>query len=207
MRITRTLATCTALLVSATGVSVVMAVGAVGSESAADATKAAKIRNAMSAAPRSVSGDATILDYPAKANGDLVTLRKGSNGWTCLPNDPNTPGNDPICADGQSMKWFDAWFAHAKPHLSADGFAYMLQGGSDPSNSDPFATEPAAGEDWMNVGPHVMVFPKSTKSLKGVSRDMDNGGPWKMYGGTPYAHMMIPVTSSHEGMNGIDVGN
>jgi len=27
------------------------------------------------------------------------------------------------------------------------GFAYTLQGGSDASNTDPFATEPAAGEE------------------------------------------------------------
>ena len=35
----------------------------------------------------------------------------------------------------------------------------MLQGGSDASNTDPFATKPAEGEDWMNAPAHIMVFP------------------------------------------------
>ena len=26
-------------------------------------------------------------------------LRKSSNGWVCVPDDPNTPGGDPMCAD------------------------------------------------------------------------------------------------------------
>jgi hypothetical protein len=198
---TKTLAISGALVAAATGLSVVTAMAASGSESAADITKAAKIANAMSAAPRSVSGEATVLDYPKKAGADFVTLREGSNGWTCLPSDPNTPGNDPICGDAQVMTWFEAWAAHTTPKLTADGFAYMLKGGSDPSNTDPFATEPAAGEHWMTAPAHVMVFPKSTKSLKGLSSDMDNGGPWVMYAGTPYAHMMIPVRGMHSGMH------
>ena len=194
---TKTLALSTALVLAATGLSVAAAVAAPTSHTAADLTKAAKIKSAMSAAPRSVSGDATIMDFPSKPDADFVTLREGGNGWTCFPNDPSTPGVDPICGDGQSMKWFEAWFAHKKPKLDSDGFAYMLRGGSDPSNTDPFATKPAAGEDWMTAPPHVMVFPKHPRSLRGVTSDMDNGGPWVMYAGTPYAHMMIPTRSAH----------
>ena len=33
----------------------------------------------------------------------------------------------------------------------------MLQGGSDASNDDPFATTPPPGEPWVATGPHVMV--------------------------------------------------
>ena len=47
------------------------------------------IQNAMSAGPSSISSDAAILDW------DLNVIREGANGWTCLPDRPDTPGNDP----------------------------------------------------------------------------------------------------------------
>ncbi|HVE26221.1 MAG TPA: hypothetical protein VNC22_12490 [Sporichthya sp.] len=203
---TPTLAVSAALIAAASGLSVATAVAAPSPHGATELTKAAKIKSAMSAAPRSVSGSATILDYP-NADGKFVTLRAGSNDWTCLPDDPSTPGNDPICADAQVMKWFDAWVAHEKPKLDSDGFAYMLKGASDASNTDPFATEPAPGEDWMSSSAHVMVFPKHPRSLRGVTTDMDNGGPWVMFAGTPYAHMMIPTRSPHAGMTGMDMNH
>ena len=34
----------------------------------------------------------------------------------------------------------------------------MLQGGTTPSNVDPFATQPPDGMDWMQEPPHVMIF-------------------------------------------------
>jgi len=55
-----------------------------------------KIQNAMSAAPPAISRHATILDWPAKEGDQPMVLRKGTNEWTCFPDDPGTPGNDPI---------------------------------------------------------------------------------------------------------------
>jgi hypothetical protein len=34
---------------------------------------------------------------------------------------------------------------------------YMLAGGTDASNTDPYATEPAPGADWVRTGRHVMI--------------------------------------------------
>ena len=31
-------------------------------------------------------------------------LRKGTNGWVCVPDDPNTPGKDPVCMNDP---WLD----------------------------------------------------------------------------------------------------
>ena len=47
------------------------------------------IQNAMSAGPSSISANATVMDW------DLNVVREGSNDWTCLPDRPTTPGNDP----------------------------------------------------------------------------------------------------------------
>lgn len=152
-----------------------------------------KIQNAMSAAVPAISKDATVLDWPQKEGEELAELRKGTNDWTCLPDFPGSPGNDPICADKSGVQWFGAYLAHKEPKLTQAGIGYMLQGGSDASNTDPFATKPAAGEDWNTAPAHVMVFPvgKLDQSLYGT--DNKSGKSWIMYAGTPYEHLMIPV--------------
>src|ERR1043166_8776704 len=47
-------------------------------------TNAQKISNAMTAAPSSISAHAAIMDWPATEGGSMVSLRAGTNGWTCL---------------------------------------------------------------------------------------------------------------------------
>src|SRR5437773_1039686 len=56
-------------------------------------TDAEKIRSAMSAGPAVIAKDATIMDMPS-----MKVLRKGTNGWTCIPDGPS-PGVDPMCLD------------------------------------------------------------------------------------------------------------
>ena len=150
-----------------------------------------KITNAMSAAPQMVANDATVVDWPG-ADGKLPELRKGTNGWTCLPDYPVSPGNDPICVDGNAMAWFQAYMSHTEPKLAQTGIGYMLQGGSDASNTDPYAEKPAPGEDWMNAPPHIMLFPAGDLDPQVYGTAM-NGGPWIMWAGTPYQHLMVPV--------------
>src|SRR4051812_48637787 len=64
-----------------------------------DADAQAKIENAMSAAPSTVSAASTILDNELDDAGKFVVLRGGSNGWFCFPDIPSSPGNDPQCMD------------------------------------------------------------------------------------------------------------
>jgi hypothetical protein len=184
-------------VVSASGLGAVGVAHATGK--AADASRAAKIASALSAAPRSVSEHATVKDYPSAPNAPAPILRAGGSVWTCYPDDPTTPRPDPVCLDRQSAAWLDAWTAHKPPHLSADGYAYMLQGSSDASDTDPFATTPAKGDRWMTAPPHVMVFPADPKSLIENNADRTKGGPWVMFPGTPYAHVMFPVTGTPRG--------
>ena len=77
--------------------------------------------------------------------------------------------------------------------MAHDGLVYMLQGSWDASNTDPFATAPPEGSDWVVTGPHVMVLPANPASLAGMSTDHMSGGPYVMFQGTPYAHLMMPV--------------
>jgi hypothetical protein len=156
-------------------------------------SKHAKMQNAMSAAPKAIAKDATILDYPAKEGDPPPVLRQGTNGWSCFPDDPSSPGNDPMCLDKMGMVWFQALMTKTEPKLTAPGLSYMLQGGSDASNADPFATQPPAGQPWVTSPPHLMLIPTGKLDPAVFSSDPRSGGPWIMWGGTPYEHLMVPV--------------
>jgi hypothetical protein len=150
------------------------------------------IESAMAAAPKAIAADATIVQ--AAADGSMQVLREGSNGWTCMPNNPQTPGADPMCMDANALKWAEAWMAHKDPTANSVGFMYMLAGGSDASNMDPWGKAPAEGHQWVETGPHVMVVgAPSLNALYPSGPQPDTTKPYVMFPNTPYAHVMIPV--------------
>jgi len=175
--------------------------GASGGTSSAEtknvAAEAGKdpISSAESAAPASLAHDATIM--AADASGAMKTLRQGKNGWTCIPDDPQTPGPDPMCMDGNAGKWVQAMLGHKPPPDNAPGLMYMLEGGTDASNTDPYAKRPTAKNDWVKTGPHVMIV-GSKAMLAGypTAAKPDTSAPYVMWAGTPYAHLMVPVAKS-----------
>ncbi|MEO8909173.1 MAG: hypothetical protein ABI408_02965, partial [Gemmatimonadaceae bacterium] len=78
------------------------------SASAAPTTADDKIKNAMSAAPDSISSAATIMDFASTPNGAPTQLRAGTNGWVCFPSTPRAQGavgEDPMCLDAEFQKW------------------------------------------------------------------------------------------------------
>lgn len=152
-----------------------------------------KIQNAMSAAPDAVSKGARVMDWPEKEGAKPTELRQETNDWTCLPDYPASPGNDPICVDKAGMQWFEGYMVQKPPNLTQPGLGYMLQGGSDASNTDPFATKPKDGEDWVTAPAHVMVFPAGKLDPKVYGTDHKKGTSWIMFAGTPFEHLMIPV--------------
>jgi hypothetical protein len=166
------------------GVAMILASGAAMADGHADDL----IKQAMSAAPASISAQATIMD------SDGTILRQGSNGWTCMPH--TMPGdNAPMCNDAIWMKMMQA--VGSKSEFVADGvgISYMLQGdyGAGVSNATPYHPDPKNAEDYTETGPHLMiVVPKAL--LKGITTDPSSGGPYVMWGETPYAHIMIPVS-------------
>ena len=154
----------------------------------------AKIEDAMSAAPPSISANATILDYPAEPGGEKIVLRKGTNGWTCLPDNPNLPAKNPMCVDDQWMELFGAVADKRDPNITQIGFAYFLQGGATRSNTNPWDTGMTPDNEWMEVQvPHVGIVYPDKALLEGVPTDPNNGGPWVMWRNTPYVHIMLPM--------------
>jgi hypothetical protein len=173
--------------------SLVLAMNAYAADTKAPATDKQMIASAMSAAPARIAKGATIVAM--EADGKMRTLRNGTNGFTCMPDNPATPGPDPMCMDKNAMEWVHAWVAQKAPTPGIVGFMYMLSGGTDASNTDPYATSPGPNNHWIKTGPHVMIvgadasfydqYPKSAQP--------DTSVPYIMWAGTPYQHLMAPV--------------
>jgi hypothetical protein len=157
------------------------------------ANDAQLIKNAMSAAPKAVAKDATIVAFDDKMQ--LRTLRKGKNNFTCMPDNPKSPGNDPMCLDEGGMQWAKAWMSKTKPPAGVVGFGYMLKGGSDASNTDPHAEGPAPGAKWVDTGPHVMIFNvgDAAKAYPRQGSNPNTEEPYVMWPGSPWEHLMLPV--------------
>lgn len=151
------------------------------------------ISSALAAAPTGVGNGATIVAMTP--DGKMRTLRQGTNGFTCMPDNPTTPGPDPMCMDRNAMEWVQAWMAHKAPPIGKVGFMYMLSGGTDASNTDPYATKPEAGNHWIKTGPHVMVVGADASFYDTYPKkaDPDTSAPYVMWAGTPYQHLMAPV--------------
>jgi hypothetical protein len=157
-------------------------------------SKEEMIASAMSAAPEAVAKDATIISM--KADGKTKVLRQGTNGFTCMADNPDTPGPDPMCMDANAMEFINAWIGHKAPPEGKIGFMYMLAGGTDASNTDPYAKGPQSGNHWVATGPHVMIVGAPVATMTSgypKSPDPDTSRPYVMWAGTPYEHLMIPI--------------
>lgn len=166
------------------------------SRAAPSPAAARKIANAITAAPRSITDKAAVVDWPASEGAKMVTLREGTNGWTCMPDFPQTEGNDPMCLDDQWMSFIEAQATRTRPNVQRVGIGYMMaSGGGWGSNKDPFATGRTADNEWGYDPPHVMVVVPDPRALEGLPTTRQEGAPYVMFAGTPYAHIMVPTAT------------
>ena len=66
------------------------------------------------------------------------------------------------------------------------------------SNIDPVATQPMADNEWIVEGPHIMVIAPDPSAFTGIPTKIDTDGPYVMWSGTPYVHLMVPVAARPE---------
>ena len=167
-------------------VSLVVVAGFVQAQGQTKSSDAQYIAEAILAAPPAVAKAAAVVRMDEK--GNATTVRNGSNGFTCM-----VIGPEKMCADANSMAFFDAWMKHQPPPDKL-GLTYMLRGDNGGSNTDPFAMKKTADNHWVQTGPHIMIVGAPSKSLGlGSSPDADPSKPYMMWAGTPYEHAMIPV--------------
>lgn len=145
------------------------------------------IEDALSAAPIAMRDKVTVVGW------DKTVLRKGSNNYTCFPTPPHLTGKAPMCMDGPWMEWADAWMNKKPFQAKAMGISYMLAGDEGASNIDPYAKGKTNDNQWVKEGPHLMIITPDKALLDALPTDPHNGGPYVMWKGTPYVHIMIPV--------------
>lgn len=164
----------------------IVCVGFLAAGLAQAADEAALIANAESAGPASVTANATIK------TPDGTVLRKGSNGYTCYPQQEiigpmcNEPIWDELISTMLNKKPFDPKTFSVSYMLAGEGTAIGV------SNSDPHATDPHSSKDWVKEGPHLMIILPDRSMLEGLSRDPKDP-VYVMWGDTPYAHVMVRV--------------
>jgi hypothetical protein len=152
------------------------------------------IAEALSAAAPTMQDTVSVADWAGNVH------REGSGSHTCLPTPPGMPeGSSPMCMDGPWMAWGAAWGSKSAFTADALGIAYMLAGDGGASNIDPFATGPTEDNAWVVEGPHLMIISPDSAWIDAIPTDPENGGPYVMWKGTDYAHVMVPVdlTDAH----------
>ena len=164
-------------------------------------SKAWEIKAYSSAAPAYIGDNATIIAASGKV------LRKGTNGWRCEPFMPMPEGGfksahdtAAACSDKNAVAWANAYKANKTPDLEADGWIWMLHGDLGVDNFTPYTDgqKNAGHKHFIESGAHMMLMPKDPKSLDGQSTDYTNGGPYVMFKGTPYVHLMIPLEGYYD---------
>ena len=163
-----------------------------------------KIWAYSTAAPSFIAANCTVVDV------DGTVLREGTNGWTAMAANPRgmaDPENGwkdpheamPMVGDGPAMQWAMAYMGGKKPEMDTDGWAWMLHGDMGEDNrkhlviDEQGVAKAKADGEWIESGPHLMLFPKDPASLDGQSTDFNTGAPYVMFKGTGYDHLMIPV--------------
>jgi hypothetical protein len=148
------------------------------------------VPKAVSAAPPAIGKNATVM--AVGPDGKMKQLRAGTNGWMCMVD----PAGDPMCLDKEWQTWADAWVNKKDPpQPKAVGIGYMLKGDKGASNTDPYATKATPDNNWVVSPPHLMILPTDASQLASLPTDPKTGGPWVMWKGTKYAHIMVPTAA------------
>jgi hypothetical protein len=161
-----------------------------------------QIAAAVSPLPAPLRANATVLGY--RQDGRLVTLRKGSNDMICLADDPNQKqfhvacyhrSLEPFMARGRELK------AQHKSREAIDSVRLSdIRTGRYAMPSKPAAlyqyfaprdSVDAAGTINGASYLYVVYTPYATPQSSGLTASPLAGGPWIMYPGKPWAHIMI----------------
>lgn len=163
------------------------AISALATAQAGDQDK--MIESALSAAPASITDNATITD------ADWNVIKEGTNGWTCHPQAP-TAG--PMCNNGEWDALLTALMSQEDFSPTQFSISYMLAGEGTAigvSNKDPYAPEPTDDNDWIKDGPHLMIIVPDSAMLEGMSTDPKDP-VYVMWKDTPYAHIMVRIAAA-----------
>jgi hypothetical protein len=163
-----------------------------------------QIKNAVLAAPQEQRDSATVMGY--STSGELVVLRKGTNGMICLSDDPAQKGFnvscyhkdlEPFMARGRALKKEGKSFQEIFDLREQEVKAGKLKMPSQPATLYVYSTSeekynPATGDIQDAYLRYVIYIPYATSETTGLPLKPDFAGqPWIMDPGTHRAHIMI----------------
>lgn len=166
--------------------------------------KEIQIKTAVMAAPQEHRENATVMGY--SASGELVVLRKGSNGMVCLADDPNQKGFnascyheslDPFMERGRQLKKEGKSFQEIFDLREQEVKAGKLKMPEQPTTLYVFSApdeqyNATTGEVQNGYLRYVIYIPYATSESTGLPLKPDFAGqPWIMDPGTHRAHIMI----------------
>ena len=163
-----------------------------------------QIKTAVLAAPQEQRENATVMGYSSK--GELVVLRKGTNGMICLADDPKQKGLnvscyhkdlEPFMARGRALKEEGKSFQEIFDMREQEVKSGKLKMPAQPTtlyvytaNDENFNT--STGEIKDGYLRYVVYIPYATAESTGLPLKPDFAGqPWIMDPGTHRAHIMI----------------
>lgn len=163
-----------------------------------------QIKAAVSPAPEDMQDEATVKGY--NEEGELTTLREGSNELICVADDPEQSNFHVACyhkdlepfmergrelkAQGMPTEKVDSLrreeIKSGKLELPRKPMAlYSLTGSGDAFD---YATGTVKGASPL----YVVYIPFATEESTGLSKKpVSKGAPWIMEPGTPWAHIMV----------------
>lgn len=166
------------------------------------------IKNALLAAPADKRADATVYGFNEK--GETITLRKGTNEYICIADDPRSPGLsvscyhkdlEPFMARGRELKAQGKTFKEVFDTREAEAKSGKLLMPKQASNLQVYSAKkenynPATGEITKGSYRSVVYIPWATSASTGLPIKPEVPGmPWIMDPGTHRAHIMIDPPS------------
>ena len=174
-----------------------------GAQSVVYPTPERQIAAAVSPLPEALQKEAKVLGYDEA--GKLVTLRPGANEMICLADNPANPRFHVSCyhktldafmARGRALRAQKLTEEQVASTRSRDVRAKRLAMPTRPAALyQYFAPRDSvdAGTGTVKGAQHLYVVytPYATYKTTGISEAPVPGGPWIMFPGTPFAHLMI----------------
>ena len=160
-----------------------------------------QIAEAVSPLPEGLRAGAEVRAF---IEGDLATVRAGSNEMICLADDPTREGFhaacyhkdlEPFMARGRELRAA----GHEAPAIEAARLA-EIEAGTLAMPTEPRALysqssrqefDAATGAAPNARGLYVIYVPYATEESTGISAKPAGDRPWLMYPGNPWAHVMI----------------
>jgi hypothetical protein len=180
---------------------------AAGAQTITYPAPARQIAAAVSTLPKNLQAGARVFGHDTK--GNLVVLRQGTNDFTC------------IADDGVSKEYHVACYHKSLEPFMASGRKLHAQKLSREAIDSIRGAEIKAGKYSMPSKPaalyqyyasrdsvdaignvkgasylYVVYTPYATEKTTGVTENPVDGGPWIMYPGKPWAHLMITPQKS-----------